>query len=101
MGLLSSLLLVEEFLSERSQQVAVEGSLSSTAALAPGVPQGSVVGPTLIFFCINDLPKGFILLFDFADNTILYSTGTNGYKHQADLKTLEDWDKNKIVWYST
>ena len=85
---------VEEFLSNRSQQVAVEGSLSSTAAVTSGVPQGSVVRPTLFLFYIDDLPQGLhstVRLF--ADDTILYNTENNSIKLQADLKTLEGWEK--------
>ena len=38
---------VENFLSNRTQQVAVDGKLSNIGQVTSGVPQGSVLGPTL------------------------------------------------------
>ena len=61
------------FLTERTMQVMVEGTISSAASVDSGVPQGTVLGP-LIFLChINDLPesvKSQVRLF--ADDCLLY-----------------------------
>ena len=60
----------KDYLSDRTQQVVIQGQTSSTKMIQAGVPQGSVLGP-LSF--INDLPnivKSDIRLF--ADDTSLY-----------------------------
>jgi hypothetical protein len=51
----------------------VEGETSTSIPVESGVPQGSVLGPTLFLFYINDMPDGIqstVRLFD--DDTIAY-----------------------------
>ena len=66
--------LIESFLSERYQQVTINGQSSNWLPIKAGVPQGSILGPLLFLIFINDLPDGLqsnVKLF--ADDTALFS----------------------------
>ena len=45
------------YLSERKQQVYVDGALSDTMEVSIGVPQGSILGPLFYIIFTNDLPE--------------------------------------------
>ena len=69
--------------------------MSSVANVTSGVPQGSVIGPTMFLYYINDLPdniKSVVRLF--ADDTVVYNTTDNHQCLQEDLDQLAIWETN-------
>ena len=66
--------LISSFLSNRWLQVVLDGKSSQEYLVNAGVPQGSILGPTLFLVYINDLPDDVICnIAIYADDTTLYS----------------------------
>ena len=77
--------------------------MSSWVPVSSGVPQGSVIGPTLFLVYINDLPtklQSKVRLF--ADDTIVYmavNNETDAAILQKDLKLLEEWENRSQMFF--
>ena len=92
---------IKSFLCERTQRVLIEGEASDSIDVESGVPQGSVLGPSLFLFYINDMPeniKSTVRLF--ADDTIAYITVTSDDNTlQEDLDKLALWEKWMMTFH--
>ena len=87
---------ISSWLTERTQQVVVDGDYSSCKQVRSGVPQGTVLGPLMFLLYINDigdhLNHSTIRLF--ADDCLLYRTISNqddADRLQDDLDKLQEW----------
>ena len=70
---------IRSFLSDRQQEVVLDGATSDTAQITSGVPQGTVLGPLLFLVFINDLPESIKSSHCklFADDSLLYKVIEN------------------------
>ena len=93
----STLQWIQSFLSDRSQQVLVEGQASDSSPVTSGVPQGTVLGPLLFLLYINDMPmKVSSTARLFADDSLLYwriRSSQDSISLQEDLDRLQQWEK--------
>ena len=87
---------IEGFLANRTQKVVLEDATSYTAKVKSGVPQGSVLGPSLFLLYINDMPENITSTIRlFADDTICYlaiASPTDASTLQEDLNKLATWE---------
>ena len=88
---------IQQWLNCRTQVVAVDGEQSGPVPVSSGVPQGSVLGPCLFLFFINDLAEQLdskVRLL--ADDTIAYLTvdsQSDAMALQHDLGLLAVWER--------
>jgi hypothetical protein len=90
--------LISYFLSNRKLRISVEGEISTPREIQAGVPQGSVLSPTLYSLYINNAPQSpgvHLALFAADDETCIYCTDCKeGYvlrKLQRGLTSVESW----------
>ena len=99
------LALIKDFLSDRYQYVSIDGKDSEKSRVTSGVPQGSVLGPTLFVYYINDMPG----VVDcnvkvFADDTKAYQSvesEENRIKLQKNIDNLVDWSDEWLMSFNT
>ena len=88
---------INDFLSNRSQQVILDGCSSESLPVTSGVPQGTVLGPLLFLCYVNDIPdcvSSNICLY--ANDILLYrtiNTIDDCIQLQDDLYALQQWEK--------
>ena len=97
---------IKKYLSGRQQAVLVNGSISSTIQVLSGVPQGSILGPSLFVLFINDISVGLSP----GTNIVLYADDTKIWREmvhendylaiQKDIDYLLDWAvQNKMKFH--
>ena len=103
--------LISSFLSNRRLRVVLDGKSSQEYPVNAGVPQGSILGPTLFLLYINDLPDDVICdIVIYADDTTLYSGCDRASdlwqqlelasELESDLRDMVDWGKKWLVGFS-
>ena len=91
---------IQNFLSNRIQMVRVNDEVSQSTDVKSGVPQGSVLGPTLFLIYISQINED-ILNFTslFADDSKLFSYILESSEDHHTSKALQE-DLNKLISWS-
>ena len=103
--------LISSFHSNRRLRVVLDGRSSQEYPVNAGVPEGSILGPTLFLLYINDLPDDVICdRAIYADDTTLYSKCDRASdlwqqlelasELESDLRDTVDWGKKWLVDFS-
>lgn len=90
--------ILKSYLENRFFRVRYEDSFSSFRQILAGVPQGSILGPTLYLLYTSDIPKTVgTKMATFADDTSILATGINTryatIKLQSAINKVHDWTK--------
>ena len=96
--------LISSFLSNRQFRVVLDGISTQEYPVNAGVPQGSILGPTLFLLYINNIPDDVTCdIATYADDTTLYSKCDQAsdlwqqlelaFELESDLRDTVDWGK--------
>ena len=100
--------LISSFLSNRQLWVVLDGKPSQKHLLNAGVPQGSILGPTVFLLCINDVPDYVICnIVIHANDATLYSKCNQASdlwqqlqlasELESDLQDTVEWGRKWLV----
>ena len=97
---------IQDFLSDRSQFVSISGISSGQVPVTSGVPQGSVLGPVLFIYFINDMPDILdgIRVKVFADDTKIFNpiiSTEDTTKLQLGLDALTKWSNDWLIRFNS
>lgn len=102
------LALFRDYLSNRKQQVKLGTYISEKAEVSYGVPQGSVLGPTLFLLYINDLCNMQLKnakIISYADDTAVIFSGETWedvrVNAEQGLKQIDRWLRSNILTLNT
>ena len=94
---------IQDFLTDRQQEVVLEGVHSKAKDVTSGVPKGTVLGPPLFLVYINDMPENISSTTRlFADDAIVYRIIRSRKDQsllQEDLDKLQDWEHNWLMQF--
>ena len=92
---------IKDFLKGREKRVVVNNEFSDWASVVSGIPQGSVLGPSLLTIFINDIPNDITsnVIF-FTDDTQLYNSAHHNHLIQEGLNHLLQWSNKWLLLFN-
>ena len=107
-GISRHLGLISSFLSKRRLRVVLDGKFSQVYLVNSGIPQGSILNPTIFLLNLNDLSDDAICnIAIYADNTTLYCKWDQASdlsqqlelssKLKSGVRDAVDWDRKELV----
>ena len=93
---------ISSFLCMHCQRVVIDNTSFNLTAVTSGIPQGTVLGPTLFLIYINDIIDNIrhSKIRFFANDIILYkqiSSVNDADRLQSDLESLQHWEEKWLL----